>query len=65
MANKTMSVPCERIESKSSSEKIKCPRLSTPTIKGKTLFVGMLFDGYPNYFFKDSGIIFFTMQSLL
>lgn len=48
-----LSVSCGRIESKSYSEKMKFPKLSMPTVTWKmVLFVAMLFDGYPNYFFK-------------
>lgn len=48
-------------QSKSSSERIKFPRLSAPTITGKMVLpVGKLFDGHPNYFCKASAIIFVT-----
>ena len=45
---------------KKRKKKRKFPKLNTLITKGKmVLFMGMLFFGYPNYFFSDSRIIFF------
>ena len=54
----------ERSDEKRQEEKKeknrKFPKLSMLITKGKmVLFPGMLFNGYPNYFFGDSRIIFF------
>lgn len=54
-----MSVSYARIESKSSlGNKISQTEYANhKTANG--VILGMLFNGYPNYFLKDSGIIFF------